>query len=181
MDRIVVEQARSGDRAAFARLATDLSHQLYPVAVRILRDPEAAGDAVQATLVDIWRDLPSLRDPDRMDAWAHRIVVNRCRSHLRKTRRLPAIVDLLEADRAAPSEDLSLEFRDELERAFARLSCDHRAVLVLVYFRDLTLQQSAALLGISVGTVKSRLFAARQAMRAAVDADARPIIQEGPA
>jgi RNA polymerase sigma-70 factor (ECF subfamily) len=181
LDRTVVEQARSGDRAAFAVIATELSHQLYPVAARILRDPDAAGDVVQATLVDIWRDLPSLRDPDRLDAWSHRIVVNRCRSHLRSKRRRPGVVDLHEADRAAPGAELSVEFRDELERAFARLTPDHRAVLVLVYFRDLSLQQAAALLGVSVGTVKSRLFAARQAMRAAIDADARPIVQEGPA
>src|SRR5262245_23889573 len=122
MDRTIVEQARSGDRAAFARLATELSHQLYPVAARILRDPDAAGDAVQATLVQVWRDLPTLRDPDRIGAWAYRIVVNRCRSRLRSTKRIPETVDLLDVDGAVWAPDVSVDLRDELERAFRHLT-----------------------------------------------------------
>ncbi len=181
MDRGVVERARDGDRAAFALLAAELVDRLYAVAARILRDGDAAADAVQVTLVQIWRDLPSLRDVDRLDAWAHRVLVHRCQAQLRTARRRVPTVGLLDTDAAVDDVQLSVDVRDQLERAFVRLTPDQRSVLVLTYFRDQTIQETAAALGISVGTVKSRLFAARRALRAAIEADARPVTQEGPA
>lgn len=178
MDRDVVERARNGDRVAFAEVASALVDQLYAVAARILRDSDAAGDAVQMTLVQIWRDLPSLRDVDRIEAWAQRVLVHRCFAQLRAARRRAPTVGLLDTDAAVDDVQMPVSMRDELERAFARLTPDQRAVLVLTYFRDQSVQQTAAGLGVSVGTVKSRLFGARRALRAAIEADERPVAQE---
>jgi len=79
----MVELAKLGDREAFTRLAFELSDHLFAVAHRILRDFDAAGDALQVTLLRIWRDLPSLRDPDRFEAWAYRVLLRACQDQLR--------------------------------------------------------------------------------------------------
>jgi len=179
VERSLVERAQAGDRVAFGELAASYADRLFAVAARILRDPEAAGDVLQAVLVDIWRDLPALRDPDRFEAWANRLVINRCRAHFRSARRLPMTMGRVPDDRSVADVQGAIGNRDQLERAFARLSAEQRAVVVLTYYRDLSVGQVAATLGISVGTVKSRLFAARRAMRADLEADERLVVNEG--
>jgi RNA polymerase sigma-70 factor, ECF subfamily len=173
VDRRLIERAQQGDRSAFTELAHEVSDRLYAVAVRILRDPDTAGDVLQAALVTIWRDLPDLREPERFEGWSYRVVVRRCHSHLRSVRRLPATVELLPDDATVGDAETSVGLRDELERAFTRLSTDQRAVVVLLYYRGLTIPEIGTALGISGGTVKSRLHSARAALRAALEADAR--------
>jgi RNA polymerase sigma factor (sigma-70 family) len=182
VERALIERAQHGDRDAYARLATHVSHRLFAVALRVLRDHDAAGDVVQAALVEIWRDLPSLRDPDRFEAWSYRIVINACRSSRRRARRTIAATELMPAQLSVGDSQMHVAVRDELERAFARLTTDQRAVLVLLYYRDLSIAEIATSLGVKQGTIKSRLHAARRAMRAAIDADGRvPVTAEEPA
>ena len=88
MDRDLVEQAQHGDREAFAVLVRTRGDRLMGIAQRILRDVGRAEDAVQQTLVIAWRELPSLRDPDRFDAWLQRLLVNACYAEARRTRDL---------------------------------------------------------------------------------------------
>ena len=91
-------------------------------------------------------------------------------------------IDIAGIEPAVADSQSQVALRDELERAFAALRIDQRAVLVLLYYQGLSVAEIADALGISVGTVKSRLHGARQAMRAAIDADARlPIPMERPA
>jgi RNA polymerase sigma-70 factor (ECF subfamily) len=177
--RDLVERAQGGDRAAFATLAGDATDRLFAVALRILRDIELAADATQTALVRIWRDLRLLRSPDRFDAWSHRVVVRVCLSELRRTRRAPRPAELLPGDAVVGDSQLSVALQDELERAFRRLPGDQRAVLVLMYYRDLSVPEIADVLGVPTGTVKSRLHYARSAMRSAIEADARAVPQEG--
>ena len=179
MDRSLVERAQRGDRQAFAQVAAGASDRLFAIALRILRDYDAAGDVLQAALIQIWRDLPTLRDPERFDAWSYRVAVRQSQAELRRSRRRPAMVELLPSDAAIGDGQISVSLRDELERAFRRLGADQRAVLVLMYYDAQTVAEIATTLGISEGTVKSRLHYARAAMRAAVEADARPVSQEG--
>src|SRR3970040_1638874 len=87
MRRDLVEAARSGDHEAFEALATSDGDRLYAVARLILRAADLAEDAVQEALVRAWQQLPSLRDPDRFDAWLHRLVVNACADQGRQLRR----------------------------------------------------------------------------------------------
>ncbi|HEY7451800.1 MAG TPA: RNA polymerase sigma factor, partial [Candidatus Limnocylindria bacterium] len=141
---------------------------------RILRDYHRAEDATQQTLVQIWRKLPKLADPDKFEGWSYRILVNTCYAEARKSRRHPDDLRLLDTDRASADSALSVADRDMLERAFERLSPEQRAVLVLQYYLDLGHPQIAEILGVPLGTVKSRSSAARQALRAALEADARP-------
>jgi len=175
MDREIVIQAREGDHDAFARLAAASIGRLNAIARLILHDYSAAEDAVQEALVDAWRDLRNLRDPDRFDAWLTRILVRACQDARRRVRRRGLME--LQIDTpvgfALDDTETAVANADRLERGLRRLTIDQRTVLVLAFYLDLPLADSAAILGIPVGTMKSRLSRSLAAMRAAIDADER--------
>ena len=174
MDPTVVERARDGDYAAYEELARATADRLYPVAWRILRDRDLADDAVQKTLVAIWRELPRLRETAAFDSWSYRIVVRFCTAELRAQH--PYDKDVYELDVGhRPTEGTTMiARRDELARGFQRLSPEHRSVVVLVYYEGLTINEAAAVLDIAPGTVASRLHYAMRTLRAALEADSRP-------
>jgi RNA polymerase sigma-70 factor (ECF subfamily) len=174
VDRQLVESAQRGDQAAFVDLIRSRVDRLFALAHRILRDVDRAEDALQDALVIAWRDLRGLRDPDRFDAWLHRLVVHECIDHAARERRRAANLRVLPVEEPAGSDDLlTLADRDELERGFRRLVPEQRAILVLHYYEGYPLEAIADMLGIPPGTVRSRLHYARNAMRAALDAEAR--------
>jgi RNA polymerase sigma-70 factor (ECF subfamily) len=169
-----VELARGGDEEAFGSLARAASDRLLAVAYRILRDLGHAEDAVQQTLVTAWRELPGLRDPERFDAWLHRLLVHACYAEHRRVRRWLGTVRVLPADGPVAQDDtLAVAQRDQLDRGFRRLPPDQRAVFVFHHYLGLTLAEVAEELGIPLGTVKSRLHYATASLRAALEADAR--------
>jgi RNA polymerase sigma-70 factor (ECF subfamily) len=175
MQRDLVERARRGDHDAFAELAGAAISRLDSAAWLILRDPEQAADAVQNALVRAWRDLPTLRDPDRFDAWLHRLLVRSCVDESRRLRRHRVDVEITSLNHPAIADHESeVADRDQLERGFLRLDPEMRAVIVLHHYLDLPLTDVAVSLGIPVGTAKSRLHRALGLLRAALDADARP-------
>jgi RNA polymerase sigma factor (sigma-70 family) len=176
VERELVARAQHGDHDAFDRLVLHVTDRLYAVAYRILRNGPAAEDATQQALVAIWRYLPRLRDPERFEAWAYRLLVHSCYAEHRRSRREAPSGSL--TDGAADDPFLTIQLRDQLERGFARLSTEQRAVLVLQHYLSLSHDEMADLLGIPVGTVRSRLHSARTAMRAALEADARPSTRE---
>ena len=172
-------RAQRGDEAAFADLLAAVGDQLHTVAHRILRDFELAADATQQALLRIWRDLPQLREPDRFEAWAYRLVVRACYDEVRKTRRRGANMQLLPSIEPVAPDGLSpIADRDQLDRAFRRLSIEHRSVLVLHHLLDLSLDEVAIVLGVPVGTVRSRRHYAMRALRASLEADARGLPSE---
>ena len=175
MDTDLVTRAQHGDEEAFASLAVAAGDRLHAVAHRILRDIDLAEDATQQALLAIWRDLPQLRDPARFDAWSYRLLVRACYAEGRKEHRWAPNLRLLPADRL-PQADGALEVidRDQLERGFRRLSVEHRVVVVLRHYLDWPLDRIADALDVPIGTVRSRLHYAMRALRAALDADARP-------
>ena len=175
MQQDLVERARRGDHDAFAVLAGAAITRLDGAARLILRDPDQAKDAVQETLVRAWRDLPTLRSPDRFDAWLHRLLVRACIDEARRLRRHRVDVELTPIHAPTVDDGVSLAHdRDQLERGFSRLEPEARALIVLHHYLDLPLPEVAIALGIPLGTAKSRLSRALQSMRAALDADSRP-------
>jgi RNA polymerase sigma-70 factor (ECF subfamily) len=176
MERDLVEAARNRDREAYAELIRIRGDHLYALAQRILRDVDRAEDALQEALVIAWRDLPGLRDPDRFDAWLHRLVVRACLVEAKRERRRVSNLHVLPMDVPMATDDfLSVADRDQLERGFRHLPPDQRALLVLHHFEGRDPIEIAEILGIPGGTVRSRLHHAHRAMRAALDADARVI------
>jgi RNA polymerase sigma-70 factor, ECF subfamily len=173
--RDLVERAGRGDHDAFAMLVRAVIARLDAAARLILHDPELARDAVQDGLVKAWRDLPGLRDPDRFDAWIHRITIRSCLTILRRRRRRVIEVELTPtADMPTADAGSLVVDRDQVERALNQLDPAMRAVVVAHYFLDQPLPEVAAALGIPLGTAKSRLHRSLQAMRAELAADARP-------
>jgi RNA polymerase sigma factor (sigma-70 family) len=174
MQRELVDQARRGDEEAFDALARMVGDRCMAIACRLLRDAHLAEDAVQTALVVAWRELRTLRDPDRFEPWLHQILTNECYAEARRRVRWSANVRLLPVD--GPRDDagfLTVDDRDLLERAFRRLTLEQRAVLVFHHYLGLTLPEVADHLGIPVGTAKSRLHHANAALRASVEADSR--------
>jgi RNA polymerase sigma-70 factor (ECF subfamily) len=173
MRRDLVEAAQRGDHEAFEVLATSAGDRLYAVARLILRSADLAEDAVQEALVRAWQQLPSLRDPDRLDAWLHRLVVNACADQGRQLRRWSQQVRPLQLDAAISDDTGSVADREQLERGFSRLKPEQRAVVVLHYYSGFSAAEIARMLGIPEGTARSRLYYATTALRAALEADAR--------
>ena len=172
MQAELVDRARRGDREAFSVLAAGAVDRLYAIARLALRDTELAEDATQDALVRAWRDLPTLRDVERFDAWLYRLIVRSCADIGRHRRRWRAEVAILpersEADSASAVAD-----RDLIERGLRRLTVPQQTILVLTYYVGLSPTETAEALEIPVGTAKSRLHYAIEALRAGVAADER--------
>jgi RNA polymerase sigma-70 factor (ECF subfamily) len=167
--RWLVERARDGDHDAFSELARAAVVRLDRAARLILRDPELARDAVQDGLIRAWRDLPGLREPDRFDAWLHRLTVNACLDLARRRRRRPVEVELSPMHHPAISDaSASVARRDLVEDVLRALDPDGRAIIVLHYYLGMPLPEVAATLRIPTGTVKSRLHRALGQMRIAI-------------
>jgi RNA polymerase sigma-70 factor (ECF subfamily) len=180
MTRALVERAQAGDRDAYELLARGAARRLFLVASRILRDADAADDAVQQTLVAIWRDIASLRDPDRFEAWSYRMLLRYCRAESRSRHRSGIVViDLSDTMEASGDGIADVADRDRLGRAFDGLSQDHRTVVVLRHLLGLTQGEIASMLDVPYGTVGSRLHHALLAMRATIDAAERVAIPKG--
>jgi len=182
MERKLVERAMHGDEAAFDALIGRVGDQLHSVARRILRDPYLAEDATQRALLDAWRNLPRLRDPDRFEAWLYRLLVNACHAEARRERRHRANLRLLEHDEPVVLDSTTrIATQEQLDRAFRSLGVEHRTVVVLVHYLGLSAGEAADVMGTPIGTVRSRLHYALQHMRAAVEADARHEMNESTA
>ena len=169
----LVERARAGDHTAFAILATAAFGRMYGAAKLILRDQYRAEDAVQEALLLAWRHIAALRAPDAWDVWLYRLTVRVC------YRLAPAGADRtlialdLQPEREAPSGDFtkSVVERDRIIVALSKLPLEQRAVIVLHFYLDLTLAQSAVVLDVPVGTAKSRLNRGLVALRVSLGED----------
>jgi RNA polymerase sigma-70 factor (ECF subfamily) len=170
--RLLVERAKQGDHDAFAQLVDASVVRLDAAARLILRDAELARDAVQEGYIRAWRHLPGLRDPERFDAWLHRLVVHSCIDVARRRRRRPIEVELTPVDGPAIHDVASMVAdRELLDSVLRKLDPEWRAVIVMHYFLGIPLQEVAATLGVPLGTVKSRLHRSLSAMRIAITID----------
>jgi RNA polymerase sigma-70 factor (ECF subfamily) len=177
--RDLVERAKQGDRDAFEQLAGAVAMRMYSTAMLVLRDGDLASDAVQDALIDLWRKLPTLRESDAFEAWLSKLVIRRCYAAARRTKRFQSRVTQVDVEPGARSEEWLVDTRDEIERAFRRLTPEQRAVLVVHHRLGLRDADAAAALGIPVGTMKSRLNRATAALRAGIEADAREMFSLG--
>jgi RNA polymerase sigma-70 factor (ECF subfamily) len=175
----LIERAKDGDRDAFGTLVASSIDRLFAIAIRVLHDHARAEDAVQSALLRAWRDLAGLRDPARFDAWLHRLLLRACYDEARRQRTFEANVRVVSVEPGEADASGRLADRDQLERAFRRLPIDQRAVIVLHHYQGMPLTEVADVLGIPVGTARSRLHYALRTLRGAVEADDRSVVPEG--
>lgn len=150
---------------AFAALTRRHVDRAYRLSWAILGDDADADDATQDAFAIAWRKRDSLRDPSRFDAWFGRILVNVCRERLRQRSR-HRVRQLDEAPEPVIGDDsLDAATRDAIRAALRRLDADHRIVVVLRYWADLTVAEIAERVDVPPGTVKSRLHYALRSMR----------------
>jgi RNA polymerase sigma-70 factor, ECF subfamily len=174
--RDLVERAGRGDHDAFAALVGATIARLEAVARLILRDPDLARDAVQDAYLRAWRDLPGLRDPDRFEAWLHRLTVNASIDAVRRRRRRPIEVELTPTTPQSMRDPTGLVVdRDEIDVGFRQLAPDLRAILVLHYYVGMSMPEVAQTVGIPLGTAQSRLNRALTGLRRAMGRPANPV------
>ena len=177
IDRSLVDRARHGDLDAFEEIVRARMDSIYRLSFAILGDEADARDAAQVTFVSAWQQIARLHDEDRFDAWLQRIAVNAARMAHRARRRrgvreIPASRVVGRADLAAVPAPPDRDART-LETALRRLTVEQRTILTLHHLDGQPIAELAEILEIPAGTVKSRLHSARQALQAAIDADAR--------
>jgi len=155
----LVERARAGDGDAFVELVHPLQLTAYRWAAAIVGDAHEAQDAVQEATIRAWRNIHKLRDPDTVGAWYRSIVLNECRRSRSGSwrRMLPFGLDRAGAGTAHAQSHDAFEIGVVVRQVLDRLSVDHRMVLVLHHYFDVSLADIAEQLGVPLGTVKSRL------------------------
>ncbi len=149
---------------------------MYRLSFAILGNEADARDAAQEALVGVWRQLRGLRDPERFDAWLQRILVNAARQVIRANsrRRIREVPASTVASLAARADDRPRDDAAVLDVALRTMPMEQRSILVLHHLEGRTVAELAEILQVPVGTAKSRLFTARQALAAAIASEAGP-------
>ncbi len=174
----LIEETLKGDQRAFMELVSPYRSRLIRKAVSMLGNPQDAEDILQEALVTAYRALKSFRGESGIYTWLYRIVVNKCRDFHRSKKNAPsdsldAVAFMIHDDRIDLEKNLELSTESTyLIQQINTLDKRYREILVMRYFDDLSYQEIASVLKIQVGTVKSRLFKARELLK-------RAILQDG--
>ncbi len=165
----LVLRAQSGDRAALDALLASVQEPLYRYALSLVGAPPLAEDVLQETFIRVYRKLGWLREPQLFRPWAYRIATREAFRHLRRERRWAEQVRDEEALKSlaapTPREEFAPELLAALPERVGRLSPASRAVVALYYLHEMSLEETAAVLGLPLGTVKSRLSYGLEALR----------------
>ncbi len=173
-EKELVRAAAGGDESAFGELVRMYENKVYHLALRMCGNAEDAGDVAQDAFLAAWRGLPSFRGEAGFSTWLYRLVSNAAIDHLRRTKHQRAQVSLddeeqsVDAVDSAPTPHEAAESRDLTEavaQGLNRLSEDHRTVLVMREVQELSYEEIALALSLDMGTVKSRISRARNALR----------------
>jgi len=183
-DAALVARAKRGDRDAFRALVERHERKAYAVALGMVKQPDDARDIVQEAFLKVWRSLGAFEGQSAFYTWLYRIVANLCIDHLRKGKAQVEYDDtrVHEEDQVAGDENIlpqtaglhpgraleSKELGEALERALETLSPNHRAVLLMREVEGLSYREMAQSMGVSEGTIMSRLFHARKKMQSAL-------------
>lgn len=166
LDDYLVLLAQGGSREAFARLAARWTPKLSAFAARTLGSTEAANDVVQETWESAARGLVRLEDPARFRAWIYAIASRKCVDAVRGKYRNQNVADAAQAIAMAPADaETDANTRLDFEAALKRLPPEQRVAVSLYFGEEMSVQEIARITGAPEGTVKSRLFAARKALR----------------
>lgn len=165
LDTELVARYVNGDVDAFDELMRAHEDRVFAISLRILRDRDAALDATQETFLTVFRKADRYRGESAFSTWLYRVTINTCYDYLRRQKRRQAdpLPEGREAvDPQATDAIAAAELRPDLEKALAELTPEFRAAVVLVDVEGFALETAADVLGIPVGTVKSRVFRGRR-------------------
>jgi RNA polymerase sigma-70 factor (ECF subfamily) len=167
-DHTLIRQIADGDEDGFRRLYARYGRRLYAYALRVVGSPAAAEDVLQESLIVVWQGAERFRAEGRVIAWLLSIVHHKALHALRRkpAQALEPLEDILPDEDVRPEEKVvHREQQKLLRQGLTGLSVEHRSVLELVFFQGLSLQETADVCGCPVGTVKSRLSYAKNALR----------------
>jgi RNA polymerase sigma-70 factor (ECF subfamily) len=164
-ERLLVARAQQGDASAFHVLVQAYESRLLYFIRRFERDEHRAADVMQEVWLTVFQQLRRLRSAERFRSWVYRIAHDRVVTQVRKDLRVPDASDVSDADVASVDEFVRSELAEAVHEALGRLSAEHRAVLTLRFLEDLSLVEMADVLSEPLGTVKSRLFYAKETLR----------------
>ncbi|HEX8560008.1 MAG TPA: sigma-70 family RNA polymerase sigma factor [Pyrinomonadaceae bacterium] len=167
---LLVLRAQSGDRDALDALLASAQEPLYRYVLSLVKERHAAEDVLQETFIRLYRKLGWLREPGLFRPWAYRVATREAFRRLKRERRWAEQVRDEDALRALPAPppprgELSGELSARLRDSVAALPPASRAAVVLYYLHEMSFEETAAVLGVPVGTVKSRLAYGLEALR----------------
>ena len=176
-DKKLVKRVQKGDKGAFDLLVLKYQHKIVNLVMRYVRDPELALDITQEAFIKAYRALPRFRGDSAFYTWMYRIAVNTAKNHLAAQRRRPMNVELdlqdpeqydlhakLKETDTPEGVALSNELRESVERAIAALPEDLRTAIILRELEGMSYEEIAQTMECPVGTVRSRIFRARDAI-----------------
>ena len=176
-DKKLVKRVQKGDKGAFDLLVLKYQHKIVNLVMRYVRDPELALDITQEAFIKAYRALPRFRGDSAFYTWMYRIAVNTAKNHLAAQRRRPMNVELdlqdpeqydlhakLKETDTPEGVALSNELKDSVERAIAALPEDLRTAIILRELEGMSYEEIAQTMECPVGTVRSRIFRARDAI-----------------
>ena len=164
-DPQLMERTAAGDREAFAEIMRRHQDMVFAVALRMMRNRQAALDATQDTFLTLLRKADRYAGNAQLSTWLYRVATNKCLDHLRRQRRRRADPlsddhDTADASAAAPLE--AIDLRSDIRAAMASIPDHYRAAVVLSDVEELSIGEIGAVLGLPAGTVKSRIFRGRR-------------------
>ena len=176
-DKKLVKRVQKGDKGAFDLLVLKYQHKIVNLVMRYVRDPELALDITQEAFIKAYRALPRFRGDSAFYTWMYRIAVNTAKNHLAAQRRRPMDVELdlqdpeqydlhamLKETDTPEGVTLGNELRETVERAIAALPEDLRTAIILRELEGMSYEEIAQTMECPVGTVRSRIFRARDAI-----------------
>ena len=176
-DKELVKRVQKGDKGAFDLLVVKYEHKIVNLVMRYVRDPETALDISQEAFIKAYRALPRFRGDSAFYTWLYRIAVNTAKNHLAAQKRRPADIELdlqdpdqyglhakLKETDTPEALSLSRELQETLERAIQALPDDLRTAIVLRELDGMSYEEIAQTMDCPVGTVRSRIFRARDAI-----------------
>ena len=176
-DKKLVERVQKGDKGAFDLLVLKYQHKIVNLIMRYVRDPELALDIAQEAFIKAYRALPRFRGDSAFYTWMYRIAVNTAKNHLAAQRRRPMDIELdlqdpeqydlhakLKETDTPEGVALSDELQETVERAIAALPEDLRTAIILRELEGMSYEEIAETMECPVGTVRSRIFRARDAI-----------------
>lgn len=164
-DQELIGRVVSGDNQAFDEIMRIHEDRVFSVCLRIVNDRELALDATQDTFLTVFRKASQFKGNSALGTWIYRIAVNTCYDQIRKTKRHrnPPLPDHLDPSDPSAQEAIdSAMLRPEIEEALAAIPVEFRAAVILSDIEGMSLPETAQILGVPVGTVKSRLFRGRR-------------------